>query len=156
MQNMPDRNGGPPRRFRLGWGLCVPLIVVAAAAGCGRAPDVSGGSEPTAGGARPVAVTEQTFAAEVEEVEGVVVVDFWAPWCGPCKIIAPALEKLAGEFEGRVKICKVNVDDNQSLARRFKIDGIPAVVLFKDGEAKDMKVGSHRERDYRQWFEAHL
>jgi thioredoxin 1 len=142
------------------WWAAGMLSALVAAAGCsGRAGDAGTKAAPDAaspGNPQPVHVTADSFAQEVEQAKGVVVVDFWAPWCGPCKAIAPILNKLAGEYDGRVKICKVNVDDNQKLAARFKIEGIPALVLFKDGAKKETLVGSRRERDYREWIESHL
>lgn len=101
-------------------------------------------------------VSTATFGAEVEKAEGVVVVDFWATWCPPCRAIAPTLKELAAEYEGRVKICKVDVDQNPELAERFKIEGIPNLILFKDGEVVDMMLGARRKPDYEAWFQKHL
>ena len=104
-------------------------------------------------GAHPVRVSAASFDREVLSESGVVVVDFWVPWCGPCKMIAPTLEKLAGEYSGRIKVCKVNTDQNQQLANSYKISGIPALLVFRGGKLIDSKVGAMREDDYRKWFD---
>ncbi|MFD2670655.1 thioredoxin [Marinicrinis sediminis] len=87
-----------------------------------------------------VNVTDQTFGTEVEG-QGTVLVDFWAPWCGPCKMIAPVLEELDQEMGEQVKIAKVNVDDNQESASRFGVMSIPTLIVFKDGQPVDKVVG---------------
>lgn len=94
--------------------------------------------------------TDDNFETEVEGGTGVTVVDFWAPWCGPCRMIAPMIEQLATEYEGRVRFGKLNVDDNVQVASRYGIRSIPTVAIFKDGEAVDGIVGAapkaHLER----------
>ena len=87
-----------------------------------------------------VHVSDQTFGAEVEG-KGTVLVDFWAPWCGPCKMIAPVLEELDQEFGDSLKIAKVNVDDNPESASRFGVMSIPTLIVFKDGQPVDKVVG---------------
>lgn len=87
-----------------------------------------------------VNVTDQSFTSEVEG-QGTVLVDFWAPWCGPCKMIAPVLEQLDQEIGEQVKIAKVNVDDNPESASRFGVMSIPTLILFKDGQPVDKIVG---------------
>ena len=87
------------------------------------------------------------FETEVVQSDVPVLVDFWAPWCGPCKMIGPIIEELAGEFDGKVKIGKVNVDDNQNLAGQFGIRGIPTVMLFNDGNVVNSFVGLRPKED---------
>jgi thioredoxin 1 len=87
------------------------------------------------------------FEAEVVNSDVPVLVDFWAPWCGPCKMIGPIIEELAGEFGDKVKIGKVNVDNNQDLAAKFGIRGIPTVMLFKGGESINSFVGLRPKED---------
>jgi thioredoxin 1 len=85
--------------------------------------------------------TDANFKSEVLEAEGPVLVDFWAPWCGPCRMLTPTVEQLAGEYSGRVKIGKVNTDENTQTASGYGISSIPTVMLFKNGEMIDKVVG---------------
>lgn len=85
-------------------------------------------------------VTDGSFATEV--AEGLVLVDFWATWCGPCQIVAPILEDLAGEYAGKIKVAKLDVDSNPQTAQKFNVRSIPSVLFFKDGELVDTVVGA--------------
>ncbi|MET3290636.1 thioredoxin [Brevibacillus fluminis] len=87
-----------------------------------------------------VNVSDQSFGQEVEQ-SGTVLVDFWAPWCGPCKMIAPVLEQIDGEVGSQMKIVKLNVDDNPDTAGRFGVMSIPTLIVFKDGQPVDKLVG---------------
>ncbi len=89
-----------------------------------------------------VKVDNNNFKADVLEAEGPVVVDFWAEWCGPCKMIGPSLEDIATELAGKVKIAKLNIDENPELAAQFGVRSIPTLMIFKGGEVADMKVGA--------------
>ncbi|ACV63070.1 thioredoxin [Desulfofarcimen acetoxidans DSM 771] len=86
-------------------------------------------------------VNQSNFESEVLKASEPVVVDFWAPWCGPCRSMAPVIEELAKDFEGKAKIAKLNVDENQALAGQFGVMSIPTLIFFKDGKAVDTVVG---------------
>lgn len=86
-------------------------------------------------------VTDATFDAEVKQSTVPVLVDFWAPWCGPCRALAPVIDELAAEFEGKVKIVKMNTDENMQTAQEFRISGIPSLLFFKGGQVADQLVG---------------
>jgi thioredoxin 1 len=100
-----------------------------------------------------VAVTDANFAHDVLASKQPVVVDFWAEWCGPCKMIAPHLEELSGELDGKVKIVKLNIDENQQTTIRYGVRSIPTLILFKDGEPVDMKVGAGPKSDLQKWIQ---
>jgi len=92
-----------------------------------------------------LAITESTFESEVKKSSVPVLIDFWAPWCGPCKALAPVIEELAGEYEGKVKVVKVNTDDCPQLAQEFHISGIPTLLLMKNGTVAEQLVGNHKK-----------
>ncbi|MBB4066877.1 thioredoxin [Gellertiella hungarica] len=99
-----------------------------------------------------VKVDNANFQAEVLNSAEPVVVDFWAEWCGPCKMIGPSLEELSNEFAGKVKIAKINVDENPELAARFGVRSIPMLAMFKGGEVADVKVGASPKNALSAWI----
>jgi len=107
---------------------------------------------------KAVEVTDADFASEVLQSDVPVLVDFWAPWCGPCKMAAPVLEKIAGEYEGKLKVCKMNVDEERQVASQHGIMSIPTMFLFKDGQVVDQVTGvtPNFEADLKAKVESHL
>src|SRR6058998_3045370 len=103
-----------------------------------------------------VHVTDASFASEIEQANGLVLVDFWATWCGPCHMVAPVLEQLAGEYAGRAKVAKVDVDSNQRTAMRFNVRSIPSILFFKDGRHVDTLVGAYPKPVFEQKIQQHL
>ncbi len=102
---------------------------------------------------KPTAVSDSSFDAEVLQAKGPVLVDFWAEWCGPCKALAPVLDDLATEYDGRVRIGKVNIDQYQGLAAQFNIHSIPTLLLFNKGEVVEQLVGLRSKRDLKASFD---
>lgn len=99
-----------------------------------------------------VKIDKNNFKSDVLDAKEPVVVDFWAEWCGPCKMIAPALEEIAGELGGKVKIAKINVDENPELAAQFGVRSIPTLMMFKDGQIADTKVGAAPKTALSAWI----
>ena len=94
-----------------------------------------------------VTLTDTNFAAEVLSSETPVLVDFWAEWCGPCKMLSPLIDELASEYDGKIKVGKVNIDEHQNLASQYGVRAIPTMLVFKSGEVADQIVGLRSKRD---------
>lgn len=103
-----------------------------------------------------VYVGDQTFDEEVLKSEGPVLVDFWAEWCGPCKMIAPILDEIADEYNGRVKVTKLNIDENPATPPKYGIRGIPTLMLFKDGNVEATKVGAVSKSQLTAFLDSNL
>ena len=102
----------------------------------------------------PVKVSDASFQADVLDSKKPVLVDFWAEWCGPCRMIAPALEEISKSLNGKVKIVKLNVDENPNTAAKFGIMSIPTLMLFKDGQLESRQVGAAPKAKLEQWITA--
>ncbi len=107
-------------------------------------------------GSHAVAVSDSTFQAEVEQHPGLVVVDFWAEWCGPCRAVAPVLDQLAAEYAGKLKVVKLDVDANQATSMRFNVRSIPTLMFFKNGARVDQVIGAMPKSHLAGKIEAHL
>jgi thioredoxin 1 len=105
---------------------------------------------------KPTAVSDSTFDAEVLRANEPVLVDFWAEWCGPCKMIAPFLDELATEMAGRVTIAKVNIDENPQTPRKYGVRGIPTMILFRGGQVAATKIGALPKSKLKEWVESAL
>ena len=101
-------------------------------------------------------VTDNNFGAEVEQQKGVVLVDFWATWCGPCRMVAPIMEQIAGQYAGKVKVTKLDVDANQKTAMRFNVRSIPSILFFKDGAHVDTLVGAYPKPAFDEKISRHI
>jgi thioredoxin 2 len=101
----------------------------------------------------PVTVTDANFAAEVERSPLPVLLDLWAAWCSPCQMLAPILEELASEMAGRVRVAKLNVDDNPEMAAYFRVEGLPCLLVLKGGREVDRLIGLRSKAEIRQWLD---
>jgi thioredoxin 1 len=108
------------------------------------------------GAAETLTFNDDNFDEEVTKLSGPILVDFWAAWCGPCKVVAPMLEQLAGEMNGQVHVAKVNIDENGDLVNRFGIRSIPTLLVFKDGKVVDQLIGAAPKEQIRRMLEKHL
>ena len=98
-------------------------------------------------------VTDSSFETDVLKASGPVLVDFWAEWCGPCKMIAPALDEIASELAGKVSVVKLNIDENPTTPTKYGVRGIPTLMVFKDGQVAATKIGALPKQALKQWVE---
>jgi thioredoxin 1 len=106
--------------------------------------------------ANTVPVTDDSFETDVLKASGPVLVDFWAEWCGPCKMIGPALEEIAAELKGKVTIAKVNIDENPESPNKYAVRGIPTLILFKDGKPAATQVGAMPKSALKNWVASNV
>ena len=105
---------------------------------------------------RIVYLTDDTFEGEVLQADGPVLVDYWAEWCGPCKMIAPILDEIANEYEGKIKVAKLNIDENPATPPKYGIRGIPTLMLFKNGNVEATKVGAVSKSQLTAFIDSNL
>jgi thioredoxin 1 len=105
---------------------------------------------------QPVTLTDETFDTAVAQSDQPVLVDFWAPWCGPCRMVGPVIEALAGEYDGKARIAKLNIDENPQVSRRLNIRSIPTLMVFKGGELVETVVGARPKAQLEELLDAHV
>ena len=103
-----------------------------------------------------VKVTDASFDTDVLKASGAVLVDLWAEWCGPCKMIAPALDEVAAEFEGKLSVAKINIDENPQTPNKYGVRGIPTLMIFQDGNVAATKIGAMQKSALKSWIESVL
>ncbi|MDR0953603.1 MAG: thioredoxin [Elusimicrobiota bacterium] len=101
-------------------------------------------------------LTDANFEEEITKYKGVALVDFWAPWCGPCRMLGPVIEELAGEYEGKAKICKLNTDEAAEKSAEFRVSSIPTIIFFKDGQPKAQLIGLQSKEELKKNLDALL
>lgn len=101
-------------------------------------------------------ITDESFETDVVGSETPVLVDFWAEWCGPCKMIGPIVEEIANEFEGKIKVAKINIDENEQTPAKYGVRGIPTLILFKGGEVEGTSVGALTKQQLSSFLDEHL
>jgi thioredoxin 1 len=104
----------------------------------------------------PIKVSDASFQADVLNSKSPVVVDFWAEWCGPCRMIAPALEELASELEGKVTVAKINIDENPGVPTKYGVRGVPTLMIFQNGQVAATKVGALPKSKIKEWIESSI
>jgi thioredoxin 1 len=104
----------------------------------------------------PIKVTDSSFQTDVLDSKTPVLVDFWAEWCGPCRMIAPSLDELSTEMAAKVKIAKINIDENPQVPTKYGVRGIPTMMIFQDGQVAAMKVGALPKNKIKEWIEASI
>ena len=133
-----------------------PSIAIPGASEIKQSPQTAAGQAPAGGVNHPIDVSDKTFEAQVLHSSQPVLVDFWAPWCGPCKMVSPAVEEIGRQHAGYLKVAKVNTDENPAYASRLGIQGIPTLILFRNGREVDRVVGAAPKQTLQSWIDQKL
>jgi thioredoxin 1 len=107
-------------------------------------------------GKKVIALTKDNFEQEVLNYDGVIMVDFWAPWCGPCMSVGPIIDELANEYDGKAKVAKINIDDEGEFAAQYRVMSIPTIMLFKKGEVVERVVGARTKKEFAALIDKHI